>query len=945
MSSCSTPKRILGLEDDGTQSEVEDFQAKRVRVDGSFATGSSSGSGIGTPCDSLSIRIQHDVMDTEEERFDGGLALPHRQDPRFLAPPVFYPNLSPHNTFHLPAPECRDLKDQSSQDTHEEPPPTRLCFGMLRDIQVRIDHIKDPQSLHFTDIPGEHEFASLDLSIQDDRCDILSLGTSIATMNRKTHHALNSIRLPDPPIWTGVMPKSELQQRLIAAGTSPRSKVTCKMSVLVIGAPSIAQTLARELAKYHLFLQHPDPKPANLGYDNPQYLSLVGAPCLDRPILPPILDIPNQRDGHNSEGLDGGESEDVRVVLDTFPQQTLRNEVEIDSRIRTRLESHQREAVDFILSRESAHSEHKNKLWRLERRNFNEDVYKHIITGARSREPVDFCGGVLGDDMGVGKTLSMIASIVAGLPRDETSLVGDKWIQEPVNADLIPVRATLVVVPSFLLIRGWVEEIEKHVIPGALKYYKYHGPGRCISLSSPPSNYIIFSTYATVEADFSSSGGDCVLNRIHWHRLILDEAHVIRNSSTKQFKAIESLSASIRWCMTGTPIQNSLNDLLSLVRFLHVPHLDSVASFRKHMLKGLKSTPKLQPDYVNLKLLLASICLRRTMSTVFPSLGGIFVFHRPSFSDAERRVYDELLRACARQLKASASLPTRGRESQLMLTANLRLRMFCNAGLSSSFLGGRDDSDGRLSPDAVVTLLQQSGQNICSVCNMEVLSLDFDDRCNLPVDWLSFGRALKCETCAQLKAGVKDGESPCNLAISTTRKSDDDAMEDVQFSSERGPAPTDYPSKLVSLLADIREHYAEDKSIIFSFWRESLDIVGRVFDEQGMSFCRVDGKIAPTQRQAVLEEFQRNSAVRVLLMTIGTGAVGLNNLSVASRIHILEPQWNPSVESQAIGRALRWGQGKKVFVIRYIMKGTVEENIESGQEWKKQLSLIGREVC
>ena len=168
----------------------------------------------------------------------------------------------------------------------------------------------------------------------------------------------------------------------------------------------------------------------------------------------------------------------------------------------------------------------------------------------------------------------------------------------------------------------------------------------------------------------------------------------------------------------------------------------------------------------------------------------------------------------ARQLKAGANLPSRGRESQLMLTANLRLRMFCNAGLSSSFLGRTDDSDARLSPDAVVTLLQQSGQNICSVCDMEILSLDFDDGCDSPVDWLSFGRVLKCEACAQLKAGVKDGESPCNLGISATRKSDDDAMEDVQFSAEQGPIPTDYPSKLVALLADIKEHYAEDKRYI-----------------------------------------------------------------------------------------------------------------------------------
>ena len=53
--------------------------------------------------------------------------------------------------------------------------------------------------------------------------------------------------------------------------------------------------------------------------------------------------------------------------------------------------------------------------------------------------------------------------------------------------------------------------------------------------------------------------------------------------------------------------------------------------------------------------------------------------------------------------------------------------------------------------------------------------------------------------------------------------------------------------------------------------------------------------------------------------------ISLNNLSVANRIHILEPQWNPSIENQAIGRVLRLGQKKEVFVVRYVVQGTIEE--------------------
>ncbi|KAI2909922.1 hypothetical protein CBS147371_9294 [Aspergillus niger] len=917
------------------------------------------------------------------DRCRGELPLPYTQATRPQWQ-VLQQNRLPSHPFEVSAPQDLNINDQILQRIKGYEKDRIVCFGMLRNIQIQINHIQDSQFLCFDEILGDNEvFASLNLFIQDDRCDIVSKqGIYIATLNNKTHHALSSIRLPEPPTWLGVIPKFELQQRIKSvAESSPTaqwsSKVTCTMSVLVIGSPSIAQVLARELAQHHLFLQHPDPKP-DLEYNNPQYLSLAGAPCLDRPILPPILGITKQNDtdgldvlGKEDQGHDNCEydDDDARAILDDFPQQALRTEIDVDNRIRTMLERHQREAVDFILSRESTHSRTKSTLWRLESWTWKEHVYKHIITGAKSPEPVDVRGGILADDMGVGKTLSMIASIVTSPPCDITTL------EKPADLKLISAKSTLVVVPSVLLLHGWIDEVRKHLIPGALKYYKYHGPGRCISLSSPPSDDIIFTTYATVEADFSSSGGNSVLSRFLWHRLILDEAHVIRNASTKQFKAIQQISASIRWCMTGTPIQNSLKDLASLVQFLRIPYLDSAVGFRKYMTKTSSRSARsvhYQPNYANLKCLLSAICLRRKMSTVFPALGGTFITYRSSFSEAERRVYDELVKAYDRRLKAATNMPTsKGRADKLILTAKLRLRMFCNTGLRSVFLGGRADfnSDARrLSSDEIVTLLQQSGQNTCSICNMEILTLDSDDddegkSTTSSLDsWLSFSRhrVLECQTCARLKAGfMEDEESSDDIKISTAittttiPTSDDEMIDNEQtISTEQDlPYPIDspqandvYPSKLVTLLTDIRKHYLEDKSIVFSFWRQSLDVLGGMFDQNSISFCRVDGIMSPMKRQTMLEEFQNNSAVRVLLMTIGTGAVGLNNLSVASRVHILEPQWNPSVESQAIGRALRWGQGKKIYVIRYVMEGTVEKIIESGQLRKLQLSLDEREL-
>lgn len=95
------------------------------------------------------------------------------------------------------------------------------------------------------------------------------------------------------------------------------------------------------------------------------------------------------------------------------------------------------------------------------------------------------------------------------------------------------------------------------------------------------------------------------------------------------------------------------------------------------------------------------------------------------------------------------------------------------------------------------------------------------------------------------------------------------------------------------------------------------------------------------KRAKVLAEFEQSTAIKVLLITLGTGGVGINKLVSANHIHILEPQWNPSIEHQAIGRILRFGQEKSVKIVRYIMKGTVEQAVQSRQLCKMQLAHGG----
>ncbi|EHK96183.1 putative Uncharacterized ATP-dependent helicase C23E6.02 [Glarea lozoyensis 74030] len=121
--------------------------------------------------------------------------------------------------------------------------------------------------------------------------------------------------------------------------------------------------------------------------------------------------------------------------------------------------------------------------------------------------------------------------------------------------------------------------------------------------------------------------------------------------------------------------------------------------------------------------------------------------------------------------------------------------------------------------------------------------------------------------------------------------------------------------------------------IVFSAWKKSLDLVACLFSIKAIPFAIVDGSLPLPERRKALSSFKSDPDIKVLLMTLGTGA------------------WNPAVERQAIGRILRLGQDKRITVIRYITNSTVEEvisaecflYIESRQLRKLQIATVGWE--
>jgi SNF2 family DNA or RNA helicase len=142
-------------------------------------------------------------------------------------------------------------------------------------------------------------------------------------------------------------------------------------------------------------------------------------------------------------------------------------------------------------------------------------------------------------------------------------------------------------------------------------------------------------------------------------------------------------------------------------------------------------------------------------------------------------------------------------------------------------------------------------------------------------------------------------------------------------------------SKIEALMEQIENKSMQYKILVFSQFVSMLDLLREELDKGGIGYEYLTG--ATSKRAAAVNRFQSDPQVRVFLLSLKAGGTGLN-LTAASYIYLVDPWWNPAVESQAIDRAYRIGQHQNVQAIRLICPGTVEEKMMLLQESKKALS-------
>ncbi|KAL6577425.1 DNA repair protein rad5a [Orobanche minor] len=605
-------------------------------------------------------------------------------------------------------------------------------------------------------------------------------------------------------------------------------------------------------------------------------------------------------------------------------------------------------------------------------------------------------GGILADSMGLGKTIMTISLLLTHSERGgslsrsatsqssndncEASFTLDKSLKPPKKASklagfekLMKQKGALVgggnlIVCPMTLVGQWKTEIETHAQSGALSIYVHYGQSRSKDPKLFAQSDVVITTYGVLASEFSAensedNGG---LFSVRWFRVVLDEAHTIKSSKSQISVAAAALAADCRWCLTGTPIQNNLEDVYSLLRFLKIEPWGSWAWWNK-----LVQKPFEEGDGRGLKLvqsILKAIMLRRTKSSsdrdgrpilVLPPADVQVVYC--NLTEIENDFYEALFKKSKVKFDQFVEQGRVLHNYASILELLLRLRQCCDhpflvlsrgdtqeysdlkklarrflkGGLDNNVDGQNTEAPPRAYIQEVVDELRKGEQGECPIC-LEA----FEDAVLTPC------AHRLCRECLFASwRGSTCGLCPvCRKAINKQELITAPTDSRFQVDVEKNWVESSKVSALMRELGSL--HLVGSKSIVFSQWTAFLDLLQIPLSRSNIKFLRLDGTLTQQQRERVIKQFSEEDDVKVLLMSLKAGGVGIN-LTAASNAFVMDPWWNPAVEEQAVMRIHRIGQTKSVIIKRFIVKGTVEERMEAVQARKQRMisgALTDQEV-
>ncbi|XP_060098305.1 helicase-like transcription factor [Heteronotia binoei] len=503
-------------------------------------------------------------------------------------------------------------------------------------------------------------------------------------------------------------------------------------------------------------------------------------------------------------------------------------------------------------------------------------------------------------------------------------------------------RATLIICPLSVL-SNWTDQLEEHIDPDVhLNTYVYYGSERTKDPAILSRQDIVLTTYSVLSSDYSAKN-DSPLHKVKWLRVVLDEGHTIRNPNAQQTKAVLDLDARRRWILTGTPIQNSLKDLWSLLSFLKLKPFTDREWWHRTIQRPV--TMGDQGGLKRLQSLIKSITLRRTKTSKVKGKPVLKLPERKVFiqhitlTDEEKLIYHSVKNESTVAISRYFNEGTVLTHYADVLGALLRLRQLCchphlcASAPSSTFEEGNDTPEELRAKliEKMKLVLSSGSDEECAIC-LDSLSIPVITHCAHV-----YCKPCICEVIQREKPNAKCPLCRKEVGLEQLVECPLEDSDDTKFDQEW--VSSSKVNALMHALLDLRKQNPAIKSIIVSQFTKFLSLIEVPLRKSGFVFTRLDGTLRQKKRVEAIQQFQSTEAgsPTVMLLSLKAGGVGLN-LTAASRVFLMDPAWNPAAEDQCFDRCHRLGQKQDVIITKFIVKHSVEENMLKIQNKKRELA-------
>jgi len=503
-------------------------------------------------------------------------------------------------------------------------------------------------------------------------------------------------------------------------------------------------------------------------------------------------------------------------------------------------------------------------------------LYTHQFVGVQWLHKLyrnNMKGGILADDMGLGKTVQIVAFV--------SSMMRQKKINH-----------VLLVLPKSL-VSNWQEEFDKWAPEVVVLLYCSGTDNQMKNAlrNAKRQQSVLVTTYGICQ-----SRGEAILSNFKWDYTILDEGHRIKNPS-KTTKALHSIPSHNRIILTGTPLQNKLIDLWSLLDYTtQGTILGSKKTFITEYQYPIENARKRGAGPT-------TISHGNFKAQSLWSVTNPYILRRTKDSvtkEAKHKTQQQNQDGSGDAMK-HALFPTLNKKNDLVCwcyTSEVQNKLYTDF----------------MSLPQVQELLNSKKSPLVQLNVLKKI-------CDHP-------RLLSKRACIEL--GFITGDNIDDNELDSCAANDIEHVSVDKLMQESGKVQF-----VIDLLELLRRK--GHRTALFSSSRKILNIIHKILLVKNFKIMRLDGRVTKvTDRQMRVNKFQTDDSYNVFLLTIQVGGVGLT-LTGADRAIIFDPGWNPSTDNQAVDRIYRIGQEKEVVVYRLITCGTVEEAVYRKQVYKSSI--------